>query len=223
MSVDFRSLPGLISYEAGRKLQLDLVERRAREEIADTVLFLEHEPVITRGRGLQFSPSRHERHMPFAPGMLPQGVAFAESERGGDLTYHGPGQLVIYPICKLDGRGIGPDHDVTGFLRKFEQAVIDVLGEWGIKARAAEGATGIWVGERKVASLGIAVRKWVTYHGMAINCVNDLSPFKLISPCGFAPEVMSRLEDLKPGGLGPNWRTELESAISRRMLESRSV
>lgn len=221
--MDFRSLPGLVPYEEARRIQLDLVEKRARDEIPDTVLILEHEPVITRGRGLQFDPNRGARQMPFAPDSLPKGIAFAESERGGDLTYHGPGQLVVYPICKLDGKGFGPERDVTGFLRKLEQVFIDVLASWDIRASAKPGATGIWVetaaqGERKVASLGIAVRKWVTYHGIAINCVNDLFPFQFISPCGFAPEVMTRVEDLLPSGMGPGWRSEMESRVREGIL-----
>ena len=113
-----------LSYESVRQYQLTLVEARARDEIENTILFLEHEPVITRGRGLQFTGTRRDRHMPL-PVVLPAEVAFAESERGGDLTYHGPGQLVIYPIIKLDGsNAFAPKHDVAGFLRGLESTVI---------------------------------------------------------------------------------------------------
>lgn len=236
-----QSLPGLIPYERARELQLELVELRARDEIEDTVLFLEHEPVVTRGRGLQFTrmtEGAREKHLPL-PGPLPAGVAFSESERGGDLTYHGPGQLVIYPIVKLDGSGAWARHDIGAFLRRFEQCVIAVLDEWtGAEAFSRDGATGVWIRERagdgaplriaplKIASMGIAVRKWVTYHGLAINCVNDLRPFHLISPCGFAPEVMTRLADWAAprselsramadwNGYG---RAELERRIAERM------
>jgi lipoate-protein ligase B len=198
------------------------VEERARDAIPDTFLFLEHEPVITRGRGLQqkrgesSSPNANLKHMP-APTNLPANVAFADSERGGDLTYHGPGQLVVYPICKLDGRGFGPERDVVGFLRRLEGAAIAVLGSWGLKAKSRADATGVWVDNRKVASIGIAVRKWVTFHGLALNCVNDLAPFRLFSPCGFAPEVMARVADLKPAlgwsGENADWRAQAESAF----------
>jgi lipoyl(octanoyl) transferase len=211
--MQFRSLPGLTSYEEARRLQLELLERRGRGEIEDTVLFLEHEPVITRGRGLQFTGEARPRHMPVPA--LPPSVAFAESERGGDLTYHGPGQLVIYPIFKLDGsHGFAPRHDVAGFLRTFERVLIDELATLGVGATARESATGVWVGERKLASIGIAVRKWVTWHGMAINVVNDLTPFHLISPCGFSPDVMVRLADLAavPG----DWRAWLEARLQAR-------
>jgi lipoyl(octanoyl) transferase len=216
----FWSLTGLTPYESARELQLKLVDLRAADRIEDTVLFLEHEPVITRGRGLQFTGTPRPRHMPL-PGPLPSGVAFAESERGGDLTYHGPGQLVIYPIFKLDGQGFGPNHDVAGFLRRFEQVFIDVIGELSngsARAESREHATGGWVGERKVASMGIAIRKWVTYHGLAINCVNDLKPFHLISPCGFSPEVMTRLSDLMElGDWAEKGRACLETAIMEKL------
>lgn len=247
--MQFWSLTGLTKYEDARRLQLALVDARADDQIPDTVLFVEHEPVVTRGRGLQRGLSDVDasgKPLPrqiALPGPLPAGVAFAESERGGDLTYHGPGQLVIYPICKLDGRGFGPARDVAGFLRRFEHTVIELIGEWSDGAAqglACEGATGVWVhksGEskdraRKIASMGIAVRRWVTYHGLAINCVNDLGGFHLISPCGFAPEVMTRLSDWLPSksetarALG-DWpvegRTWLEARIAQKLAPRQST
>jgi lipoyl(octanoyl) transferase len=217
--MQFWSLRGSTPYAEAKALQLKLVELRAADRIPDTFLFLEHDPVVTRGRGLQQTREREGlRHMPLPA--LPPGISFSETERGGDLTYHGPGQLVMYPICKLDGRGFGADHDVTGFLRSLEGVLIATLREWGIEGQAREEATGVWVGERKVASIGIAVRKWVTYHGIALNCVNDLKPFHLISPCGFSPEVMTRVSDLRPelGWQGSSlWRTEAERALAREI------
>ena len=191
-SLDVRSIPGLISYSDARELQKQLIEERARDQIPNTLLFLEHSPVITRGRGLQRAPGEEAgvRQMP-VPALLPTGMEFSESERGGDLTYHGPGQLVIYPIWRI--------RDIAAFLRGWENLLIDWLQSLGLaEARPVENATGVWVGDRKVASFGIAVRKWVTYHGIAINLVNDLTPFSLISPCGFQPEVMARLKELVP-------------------------
>jgi lipoate-protein ligase B len=214
--MQFWSLSGLTPYENARLIQLKLLELRAADQIPDTVLFLEHESVITQGRGLQFTGTPRPRHMP-VPVQLPPGVSFAESERGGDLTFHGPGQLVIYPIVKLDGNGFGPNHDIGGFLRKFEQVLIDELGARGLQAESRENAAGVWVGNRKIASMGIAIRKWVTYHGMAINCVNDLKYFQLISPCGFSPEVMTRMSDLLKDYDLKNWRSDLEQAFARRM------
>ena len=229
----FESLPGLTGYEEARALQQELLEKRVRDEIPDTFLLLEHHSVITRGRGLQFTGEPRPRHMP-VPVMLPPGVEFAESERGGDLTWHGPGQLVIYPIVKLDGRAAwAPNHDISGFLRAMEQWLSRTLAGLGLQTEARADATGVWVlppegvtlppapgGARKIASIGIAVRKWVTWHGIAINLVNDLEPFRLISPCGFQPEVMTRLRDLAPsvpelqeGPDGTAWRAWFESKL----------
>jgi lipoyl(octanoyl) transferase len=219
-AVEFRSLPGLISYEDARRLQQELLEKRVAGEIPDTVLFLEHEPVITRGRGLQWTGTPRDRHMPL-PGPLPPGVQFAESERGGDLTVHNPGQLVIYPICRLDaGSRLTPNHDLAAFLRGMEAVIGDVVRSFGLTPIARENATGVWVetphGERKLASMGIAIRKWVTWHGIALNVCNDLRLFHAISPCGFAPEVMSRLADLasEPALHDPaKWRALVETRI----------
>lgn len=213
MELEFRSLPGLTPYEDARALQMELVEKRVHDQIPDTVLLLEHPAVITRGRGLQFTGEERPRAMPLL-GPLPKDVAFAESERGGDLTLHSPGQLVIYPIVKLDGRGFGPHHDIDGFLRKCERVLMEFLAGHGLQAGTKPGATGVWVGERKIASIGIAVRRWVTWHGLALNLANDLSLFRLISPCGFQPEVMTRLQDFKD--LGPSWREDAERALMTR-------
>jgi lipoate-protein ligase B len=221
----FLSLIGSVPYAEASRLQQQLVDRRARGEIPDTLMFLEHEPVVTRGRGLQWTGVERPRAMPMGP--LPPGIAFAESERGGDLTYHGPGQLVIYPIVKLDGStAFAPARDVSAFLRGFEQAVIDDLKELGLPAESREGATGIWLGERKLASLGIAVRKWVVWHGMAVNVVNDLRPFHLIAPWGFAPEVMTRLADLLPQELalrGEGWRAWYEARLARAVARAAGI
>lgn len=212
----------LVTYAQTSELQKKLVELRASDEIPDTVLFVEHLPVITRGRGLQFTGALRPRHMP-VPAQLPAGMDFSESERGGDLTYHGPGQLVVYPIFKLDGQSPhSPQHDVGAFLRGLEKVLISEFAALGLHAESRAEATGVWVGERKLVSLGIAIRKWVTYHGAAINVVNDLEPYHLISPCGFAPEVMTRLVDLLPEfALLKNtsdWRTELERRLALRWL-----
>lgn len=222
MPLEFRSLPGVTPYREAHALMLELVEQRAADQVPDTVLLLEHRAVVTRGKGLQQGGVNSElRHMPFASG-LPADVEYAEIERGGDLTLHNPGQLVIYPIIKLDGQGWGPARDVLAYLRKLEKVV-------GGVARAITGqepsykpdATGVWVGERKIASIGIAVRKWVTYHGAALNCVNDLAQFSLISPCGYAPEVMCSLERLKPGALSREaWRAGIERHVREEFAQS---
>lgn len=195
----FWSLTGLNSYAEVQELQRKLLDLRAQDKIPDTILFLEHHPVITRGRGLQWTGQPREKHMP-APAFLPEGTEFCESERGGDLTWHGPGQLVMYPICKLNGAtSLTPSRDIGSFLRGQESLLCEVLSRdfSCLTARTRENATGVWVGSdeapRKIASIGVAVRRWVIWHGIAINLTNSLEPFHLISPCGFQPEVMTSL------------------------------
>lgn len=202
----------IVPYEIAWKFQRELVEKRARDEIEDTILFVEHPPTITRGRGLQFTGKPREKQLPLET--IPAGTEYFEIERGGDLTWHGPGQLVIYPIVKLDGKGIFPNHDVTGFLRAIEKSLIAILASYGLKAEMRESATGVWVGDRKIASLGIAVSKWVTYHGAAINVMNGADSFLGFQPCGFNPEVMTSLAQLDVS-LNRDWRGELEDLFSK--------
>ena len=221
MRVEFRSLPGLVPYAEALALQEELHAQRVRDEIPDTVLFLEHTPVVTRGRGLQWDPLREGvqgdrvRKMPL--GVLPAGVEYCESSRGGDLTYHGPGQLVIYPICKLGGDGLAPKQDVGAWVRQLEGIVIGALGAFVGDARLAfarrENAAGIWVGDQKIASVGVSIRNWVSLHGVAINVVNELDVFRTISPCGFSGEVMTRVCDLVPGLDLAGWRERLEKCV----------
>lgn len=224
--IEFISLPGLTPYAEAWEFQKSLVEKRVRDEIPDTFLFVEHPPVITRGRGLQRKAGEDEsavRAMPLGP--LPAETEYFEIERGGDLTWHGPGQLVIYPIVKLDGQGFGPNHDVTGFLRKLERTIGECLAEYGLEREARADATGIWVrpagtsqGFRKIASIGIAVRKWVTYHGVGLNLSNSLAGFQAISPCGFSPEVMTTLESmgLTSKSTALSLRSEIEASLARQ-------
>ncbi|MCC7440206.1 MAG: lipoyl(octanoyl) transferase LipB [Bdellovibrionales bacterium] len=228
--VRYWSVDGFPEYETVRRLQHELVDSRARGEIPDTVLFLEHAAVVTRGKGLQRPRSGEAQELRAMPlderALAARGISVADSERGGDLTYHGPGQLVIYPIVKLDGSSLGADHDVEGHLRRLEGALARLLAPFDLTVEARPDATGVWVGSgsaaRKVASLGIAVRKWVTYHGMAVNVVNDLAPFHLISPCGFSPEVMARLQDLSqalPAAWEKRgWRGWLEEGLARELV-----
>lgn len=178
-----------IPYRDVWDFQKSLVEKRAKDEIEDTLLFVEHTPVITRGRGLQWTGAPRE---PMPLMQVPPNTDYFEIERGGDLTWHGPGQLVLYPIVKLKER------DVGGFLRKLEKTLIEWCALHGLSAEMRENATGVWLKsdsgkEQKIASIGIAIRRWVTYHGVAINLTNDLSAFRAFSPCGFDPEVMSQL------------------------------
>lgn len=164
--------------------QLAIVEERQRGEGVDTLLLVEHPHVITLGR------ARRARDNVLAAGDVP----VVEIERGGDATYHGPGQLVAYPIVRLEDG----ERDLHKFLRRLEEAIIATLGELGVEgAGRRAGATGVWVagGERKIASIGIACRKWVTFHGLALNVATDLSYFARINPCGFEARVMTSVEE----------------------------
>ncbi|HED64479.1 MAG TPA: lipoyl(octanoyl) transferase LipB [Planctomycetes bacterium] len=170
---------GRTEYRACHAEQLRLVEARAAGEVGDILLLTEHEPVVTVGRGASVEA---------ASGV---GVDVVEVERGGEATYHGPGQLVAYPILLLEeGR-----RDLHRYLRDLEEVVIGVLDEFGIQGRREAGLTGVWIGEQKVCSIGVAVRRWVTYHGLALNLHTELEPFHRFQPCGLDPRVMTRAAD----------------------------
>lgn len=153
----------------------------------DWLLYPDHPPVLTVGR----SPSDGNLRVPRET-LASRGIEVFEVARGGDITWHGPGQLVGYTICDLDRLG----HDLHRFLRDLEQALLEALAGWGIEGRRVPGRTGIWVGEEKIASIGVAVRRWVTYHGFALNVCSDLSGFELIHPCGLHGIRMTTLARL---------------------------
>jgi len=160
---------GLVEYAQALSWQEELVRQRCQGESEDTLLLLEHPPVFTLGRG------GDERHL-----LNPRQVPVHRVGRGGDVTFHGPGQLVGYPILDLTCRG----RDVHVYLRSLEAVLIAVLAEYGLRAQRKDGITGVWVGEKKIASIGVGVRRWVTYHGFALNVDPDLSYFADIVPCG---------------------------------------
>jgi lipoyl(octanoyl) transferase len=180
----FVHLPGTVGYREAHALQRDLVERRVRDEIDDVVLLLEHEEVVTVGK-----KRGAEENLLAVDGIDVVGV-----ERGGDVTWHGPGQLVAYPIVKL----VRPD--LHAHLRALEEAVIGVLAAFGLGGVRDARNTGVWLPmpeglPRKVCSVGIACRRWVTWHGLALNVEPDLGRFAQIRPCGFDASVMTRLAD----------------------------
>jgi lipoyl(octanoyl) transferase len=168
---------GRIDYEMGLCIQDERLES-CLSTAAETVLLLEHEPVYTIGRLPDKSSLR-------AAGLLPYPVF--ETNRGGQATYHGPGQLVGYPILDLRVRG----RDLHVYLRKLESLLIDFMADFGIGASRLEGKTGVWVEDRKIASIGVGVRKWVTMHGFALNVSSDLHGFQHITPCGIANVQMT--------------------------------
>src|SRR5580698_4881597 len=176
---------GTASYRDVWTRQLELVEQRKNDEIADTLIVVEHPHVFTLGR------RRESRGNVLAAG----DVEVIEIERGGDVTYHGPGQLVAYPIVLLrDG-----ERDLHKYLRNLEEAVIRTCARFELAADREPGKTGVWTGDgderRKLCSMGIACRKWVTFHGLALNVTTDLAYFARINPCGFESRIMSSLAD----------------------------
>ena len=174
---------GLRPYAEVLALQRDLRRRRIEGGLDEDVLLLvEHPPVITLGRGTR--PSS----LPIPSAELERrGVEVFEVERGGDVTYHGPGQLVGYPILDLRKHR----QDLHWYLRSLEDVLIQALGQLGIEADRNPGLTGVWTAGRKIASLGVHVKQWVTLHGFALNVTTDLDPFDLIVPCGIRQVVMT--------------------------------
>jgi len=168
-------------------LQKRLVEQRYNGKIGDCLIFTEHNPVITMGRATS------KDNLLCSPDELVQrGVELYEIERGGDITYHGPGQLVVYPIIDLDAHG----RDLHRYLRDLEQVTISTLGDLGIEAGIKPGLTGVWADDHKLAAIGVAVKRWVTYHGLALNVSTDLDYFKLINPCGISGYPVGSVESI---------------------------
>ncbi len=166
---------GIQPYDAAHQLQLELVEARQRGLIGDTLLLLEHEPVITLGRRAE------EGHILAAPEALArEGVVVRRIERGGDVTYHGPGQLVAYPILHLPSHGLG----ASDYMHGLEQVVMATLSTYGIETHLREGIIGVWVGQNKIAALGVRIRRGVSFHGLALNVAPNMDHWGTIIPCG---------------------------------------
>lgn len=185
---------GLVEYQAALALQTAMVAARQADAISDTLLLLEHPHVFTLGRGAD------ER---FVLAHRPNDVPIYRVSRGGEVTYHGPGQLIGYPILKLEGR----DRDVHRYLRALEEAMIRALSDFNVAATRREGLTGIWVGAKKIGpskigpnkigSIGVGIKRWTTCHGFALNVCPDLSYFRGIVPCGIAGCQMTSIEMLR--------------------------
>lgn len=168
---------GRTRYEAAWRAQDELVARRIAGEIGDTLVFTEHEPVYTVG--LRSGAADHVVWS--AEHLVREGIEVVKTNRGGDITYHGPGQIVGYPIVDLS-----PRKDLHEYLRLLEQVMINTVGTLGLAASRREGKTGIWLGTRKIAAIGVAVRRWVAYHGFALNVNANLAHFQGIVPCGIS-------------------------------------
>jgi lipoyl(octanoyl) transferase len=192
-------------YHEVLRLQRELCGRRAAGELAEDILLLvEHEPVVTLGRGTRAGS------LPLPPEELERrGIGVVEVERGGDVTYHGPGQLVGYPILDLREHR----QDLHWYLRTLEDALCLGLGRLGIEAGRTPGLTGVWTAGRKIASIGIHVKQWVTFHGFALNVTTDLSPFDLIVPCGIQNVIMTSVAEELLRTDAPALREEATSAV----------
>ena len=178
---------GLVPYAEALEWQRSLAQARIERRVPhDVLLLLDHPPVVTLGRG------SHAAHL-----LRPEGVEVFDVERGGDVTFHGPGQLVGYPILDLTDY----KRDLHWYLRTLEEALIDALAILGIPAERNQGNTGVWTRGRKIASIGIHVKQWVTWHGFALNVTTDLASFDRVVPCGIPGVVMTSIE--REGGRGP--------------------
>ncbi len=181
----FRTLrPGRLPYADAVALQERLLERR-RDADEDYLVLLEHPPVITLGRR-----GRTEHLLASPDELAARGIEFEESGRGGDVTFHGPGQLVGYPILDLTHLG----RDLHAYLRHLEEVLLRTLGAFGIAGERLPGKTGVWVDGAKIASIGVGVRRWIAWHGFALNVSTDLSGFGAIVPCGLPDVSMTTLE-----------------------------
>ena len=196
---EFRDL-GRLEYADALETQHALVERRKRGEIPDQLMFVEHPHVITMGRN-----GRMENVLASPEILERAGIELHYTDRGGDVTYHGPGQIVGYPIIDLREW----KRDVGAYLRALEQVLIDALGEFGIAGERHAGATGVWVDGAKVAAMGVHISRWVTSHGFALNLDTNLDYFKYIVPCGLTLPVTSMRAIGCPAG-----RQEVIAAIT---------
>lgn len=186
---------GLVPYQIANEWQRDLHRRRVRDEIPDVLLLLEHPHVYTLGR--RFSKD----HLLVDESLLAsQGVEIHEADRGGSITYHGPGQLVGYPIVDLKGRAGHPNDpkhpDAIRYLRLLEEAIIRAVRSFGLVATRREGMTGVWVGRAKLAAIGVHISRGVTRHGFALNVSTDLSYFEAMIPCGLEEATVTSLGEI---------------------------
>jgi lipoyl(octanoyl) transferase len=190
---------GIVPYADALEWQRHLAEDRIAGRLQhDVLLLLEHPPVVTLGR------NSHASHL-----LRPDGIEVFEVERGGDVTYHGPGQLVGYPILDLKDY----KKDLHWYLRTLEQALIDALAALAIPADRNPGFTGVWTGGKKIASIGIHVKQWVTWHGFALNVTTDLSSFDRIVPCGIQGVQMTSVEQERGVSSGKLWDESVAAVL----------
>jgi lipoyl(octanoyl) transferase len=212
---------GRIRYADGLDLQAGLVAERQAGAIPDTLLLLEHEPVFTLGRN-----ARRENLLLAEDALRARGYEVFEAGRGGDVTYHGPGQVVGYPILDLS-----PDRrDVHRYVRDLEEVMIRACRDYGVEAGRVAGLTGAWVGREKIGAIGVRIARWVTSHGFALNVSPDLSPYRLIVPCGIREGGVTSLARLlgrpvEPAEVMDRLAAHLAAVFERDLheLDARSV
>ena len=180
-SLDVKYL-GKRDYAETLALQLELVDARKHDKINDALLLVEHPPVFTTGRATTEESLPQDLKIPIVP-----------VSRGGDVTYHGPGQLVGYWIRKLEGQ----ERDLHRHLRLIETKLIEILATFNLKSERREGLTGVWIDDQKIASIGVAVKSWITFHGFALNVAVDPSIYDRFRPCGLAGAVMTDLNQIR--------------------------
>jgi lipoyl(octanoyl) transferase len=208
---------GLIDYQKALETQEKAVaaviaarkhNSLAEPDVSERLIVCEHPAVITVGRAGGASEEVHTKTLPVY-----------EVTRGGRATLHLPGQIVVYPILDLEKRG----RDLHGYMRQLETSIIDTLADFRIEAKAIEGKTGVWVAERKIASLGIAAKEWVSYHGLALNVTCDLKMFSHLSPCGFDSNVMTSMINEMSPEYKKTWEVEPDSFLKNvrlRLIEN---
>ncbi len=199
---------GRTTYDAAQAVQEERLRAVIAGDAPDAFVVAEFDPVVTLGRGA-VGRSAEYAHL---------GIPVREVSRGGKATFHGPGQLVVYPILKLEGEA----RDLHAYLHALEEALILAMGDFGLAAGRDPRNTGCWVNGRKVASIGVAVRKWVTWHGLALNVATDLEWFRRFDPCGLDPEVMTTMA--AELGAAPEWGRVRDVVLERleRGLAGRS-
>jgi len=201
---------GEVSYPLALEKQLQLLEQRKNQEISDQLIFLEHSPVYTMGR----HPDKSSLNKTDQPNKLEYPVI--ETNRGGQATFHNTGQLVGYPIIDLTLYG----KDLHALLRLIESAIIQSLKHWNLPASRSEGMTGVWIEDRKIASIGVGVKHWISMHGFAVNICNDLRGFEAITPCGIEEVEMTSLsKELQIEVSISEYLPIIESAMRQSLVE----
>jgi lipoyl(octanoyl) transferase len=196
---------GVMGYDEALRLQNNLTQARLQKDVGDTLLLMQHPPVITMGK------SGKAQNVLAPQALREKNIPIIHTDRGGDVTYHGPGQLVVYPILDLQLHGLS----VHAYVWNLEEVSIRVLARYGIIAGRVEKLRGVWLGQEKICSLGVHLSHWISKHGLALNVNNDLSPFSLINPCGTGRPMTSMTKIL---GWSPDME-EIESLTLRAFAE----